>query len=117
MLKSRHFNDLFKYAGTDRRRFILALCHREADGPVPLRLRVIREKLSTHGIEVSGQDMTADLEWLTDLELFDFSGAIGGETYSLTVPLMGLWLDTLDFTGLMSKARVESAETEEIENE
>lgn len=117
VLKNRHFNDLFKYARTERRRFILALCHREADGPDPLRLPVIREKLSAHGIEVSEEGLAADLEWLTDLELLDFSGANGGESYSLTVPLMGLWIDTLDYTGLMSKARAESAETEEVEDE
>ena len=117
VLKNRHFNDLFKYARTERRRFILALCHREADGPDPLRLPVIREKLSAHGIEVSEEGLAADLEWLTDLELLDFSGANGGESYSLTVPLMGLWIDTLDYTGLMSKAREESAEMEEVEDE
>jgi type I restriction enzyme M protein len=117
VLRNRHFNDLFKYARTERRRFILALCHREADGPDPLRLPVIREKLSAHGIEASEEDIAADLEWLTDLELLDFSGANDGESYSLTVPLMGLWIDTLDYIGLMSKARAESAEMEESENE
>jgi type I restriction enzyme M protein len=117
VLKNRHFNDLFKYAGSDRRRFILALCHREIDGPDPLRLQVIREKLSAHGIEVLEEDLIADLEWLTDLELLNFSGANGGESYALTVPLMGLWIDTLDYTGLMSKARAESAETEDTEDE
>ncbi len=72
VLKRRHFNDLFKYAGSDRRRFILALCHREVDGPDPLRLPVIREKLSAEGIDVSEEHLMADLEWLTDLELLDF---------------------------------------------
>jgi type I restriction enzyme M protein len=113
VLKNRHFNDLFKYAGTERRRFILALCRREADGAPPLRLSVIREKLSAHGIDVSQEQLTADLEWLTDLELLEFSGANRGESYSLAVPLMGLWIDTLDYVGLMSKARAESAEMEE----
>lgn len=117
VLKNRHFNDLFRYAGTERRRFILAMCHREAQGPDKLRLPVIREKLSSHGIEVSEEELTTDLEWLTDLELLDFSGANGGETYSLTVPLMGLWIDTLDYTGLMSKARAESADTEDVIDE
>ena len=117
VLKNRHFNDLFKYAGTDRRRFILALCHRESEGPDSLRLPVIREKLSAEGIDVSEEDLTADLEWLTDLELLDFSGTNRGENYSLTIPLMGLWIDTLDYTGLKSKARAESAETEDMENE
>ena len=117
VLKNRHFNDLFRYAGTERRRFILAMCHREAQGPDPLRLPVIREKLSAHGIEVSEEELTTDLEWLTDLELLDFSGANGGETYSLTVPLMGLWIGTLDYTGLMSKARAESADTEDMIDE
>jgi type I restriction enzyme M protein len=80
-------------------------------------LQVIREKLSAHGIEVLEEDLIADLEWLTDLELLNFSGANGGESYALTVPLMGLWIDTLDYTGLMSKARAESAETEDTEDE
>jgi type I restriction enzyme M protein len=117
VLRNRHFNDLFKYTGTDRRRFILALCNREAGGPDPLRLPVIREKLSACGIEVPEEDLMADLEWLTDLELLEFSGARVGEHYSLTVPLMGLWIDTLDYSGLMSKARVESVELEDDEHE
>ena len=117
VLRNRYFNDLFKYAGSERRRFILALCHREANEPTPLRLLVIREKLNSSGIDVLEEDLAADLEWLTDLELLDFSGASQGESYSLTIPLMGLWIDTLDYTALQSKARAENAESEETENE
>ena len=66
---------------------------------------------------MSEEDLTSDLEWMTDLELLDYSGTNRGDNYSLTIPLMGLWIDTLDYTGLKSKARAESAESEDAESE
>ena len=77
-----------------------------------MRLLVVREKLAAYGIDVNEDELAIDLEWLTDLELLDYAGAKRGECYSLSVPLMGLWIETLDFSGLLSKARAETAETE-----
>jgi type I restriction enzyme M protein len=105
-----HFADLFRYAGSDRRRLILAFCHRESRGPDALRMGMIQEKLSAFGIDVRDEQLAADLEWLTDFELLSFAGAAGGETYSLAVPLMGTWIDTRDYAALLTKARSETEE-------
>lgn len=105
-----HFADLFRYAGSDRRRLILALCHRESRGPDALRLGMIQEKLSALGVDVRDEQLASDLEWLTDFELLSFAGAAGGETYSLAVPLMGTWIDTRDYAALVTKARSETEE-------
>lgn len=110
---SGHFVDLFRYAGTDRRRFIVALCHRESRAADPLRFGVIREKLMNLGVDVRDDDLASDLDWLTDLELLTFSGGDGDRTYSLTVPLMGYWIDTLDDVALLSKARAETEDHDE----
>ncbi len=58
----------------------------------------------------------ADLEWLTDLELLDFSGANYGESYFAYGSTDGLVDRHVgDYTGLKSKARAESAETEDLD--
>lgn len=110
---SGHFVDLFRSAGTDRRRFIVALCHRESSAANPLRFGVLHEKLLSLGIEVRDEELAVDLEWLTDWELLNFSGGDGDRTYSLTVPLMGQWIDTLDEAALLSKAQAETEDHDE----
>ncbi|MEW6663773.1 MAG: N-6 DNA methylase [Thermodesulfobacteriota bacterium] len=106
---NEHFANLWDYAVSDRRRFILTLCHRAADSPDPFRLGVIQEQLLSHGIEVDDETLIADLEFLRELELIDLVGGFSGGHYKLTIPLMGTWIEKeQDFNALMSKARSET---------
>jgi len=110
---NEHFASLWDYAGTDRRRFILALCHREDGGPDPLTFGVLRARLAEAGIEVSDAELDEDLKSLQELELIDYGGIQAGETYALTIPLMGLWLDARqDFQAL--RAKVLAQEEDEL---
>ncbi len=104
-----HFTDLWNYAGTNRRRFILSLCHKEASGPDPLQFGVIQELLLFHGIEVDDELLIGDLEFLRELDLIELIGSVGGGYYQLAVPLMGVWMEKeQDFAMVLTKARLET---------
>ncbi|PLX85600.1 MAG: hypothetical protein C0617_03640 [Desulfuromonas sp.] len=106
---NEHFASLWDYAGSDRRRFLLALCHKEAAGPDPLRLGVIQERLLNAGIEVSDDDIISDLEYLQELELIEWAGESTGKYYRLAIPLMGVWIDKQrDMDVVLSRAKIES---------
>lgn len=106
---NEHFRSLWAYAETDRRRFILELVHKESKGPDPLRFGVIRELLSSRGVEVDDEALEEDLDFLRELELIEKVEGKGSDHYILSVPLMGRWIDRQhDFEVLESKARMET---------
>ena len=108
---NEHFASLWDYARSNRRRFILALCHKEAFGPDPLQLGVIQEHLFGYGIEVDDEALIADLEFLRELELIELIGNVSGGHYILAIPLMGIWIEKQqDFAAVLSKARLEMEE-------
>jgi type I restriction enzyme M protein len=107
-----HFASLWDYAQSDRRRFILALCHRLSAGPDPVSFRVIQEHLANHGIDVSDEALIEDIEFLKELELLDYIDQKGAGIYVLTIPLMGDWITAQqDFEVLRSKARSENEDS------
>jgi type I restriction enzyme M protein len=111
---NEHFASLWDYAGSDRRRFLLALCHGESGGPDPLRLGIIQEKLLEHGIEISDETLIADLEYLRELELIELQGEVGGGYYVLAIPLMGTWIENQqDFAVIKRKAKMETEDQHE----
>lgn len=106
---NEHFASLWDYAETDRRRFILTLCHKAASGPDPFQLGVLQEHLSRHGIEVDDELLIRDLEFLQELELVELVGSISGGRYKLSIPLMGTWIERQqDMTVVLSRARMET---------
>jgi type I restriction enzyme M protein len=109
---NEHFASLWSYAGSDRRRFILALIHRASSGPDALYLAVLNELLSEHGVEIGDKDLVSDLEFLRELEMVHLSGnKKGGGCYELTIPLLGMWIDLQqDFVALEIKAKNETEE-------
>jgi type I restriction enzyme M protein len=111
---NEHFPELWRSAKSDRRRFLLALCHRESDNPDPLRLGMIQEKLSGHGIEVDDETLITDLEFLRELELVNLVNDSSGGQYALTIPLMGMWIAKhQDFSAVRSRARSETEDQRE----
>ena len=108
-LDNEHFATLWSYAGSHRRRFLLALCNLEEKERDPLRLGELSELLAGHGIEVSDDIIIADLEFLRELELIDFVSLGGEGRYRLTIPLMGQWIEAQqDFDALRTQARYET---------
>lgn len=109
VVDNEHFASLWDYARSDRRRFILALCHKESEKPDTFRLGVIQERLSGYGIEIDDETLIADLEALRELELIELREGQTGEGYALAIPLMGAWIDhQQDFTALQRKAQIET---------
>jgi len=106
---NEHFASLWDYTEFDRRRFLLYLLHRAGSGPDPMRLGVIEAKLEEAGVELREEVIMSDLEYLRELELVDLHGESSGAYYTLTIPLMGDWLEsTHDFDVLRSRARAEA---------
>ena len=106
---NEHFASLWDYTEFDRRRFLLYLLHREANGPDPMRLGVIEAKLEEAGVELREEIVISDLEYLRELELVDLHGESSGAYYTLTIPMMGQWLDSQqDYEVLRSRARAEA---------
>lgn len=106
---NEHFASLWDYTEFDRRRFLLYLLHREENGPDPMRLGVIEAKLEEAGVELREEIVISDLEYLRELELVDLHGESSGVYYTLTIPMMGQWLDSQqDYEILRSRARAEA---------
>ena len=106
---NEHFASLWDYTEFDRRRFLLYVLHREANGPDQMRLGVIEAKLEEAGVELREEIVIADLEYLRELELVDLHGESSGTYYTLTIPMMGQWLESQqDYDILRSRARAEA---------
>ena len=108
---SEHLRTLWDYAGTERRRLMLALCEQLAGGPDAVNLRLLKVKLHENGVPIHRtQELADDLEELLELELLDLGDSSRGVTYRLPVPLMAMWIrKNVDFDGLVIRARQEAA--------
>jgi type I restriction enzyme M protein len=106
---NEHFASLMDYTESDLRRFLVMLIHQAEKDPDPITLGTLQQKLGREGILTTDNHLTGDLRFLIDLELIDFHGQKGGGgSYSLSVPLMGQWLDYQhDFHALLARARAE----------
>jgi type I restriction enzyme M protein len=108
---NEHFATLWDYAASDRRRLILAICHREAAGPDLMRLGVLVERLSGFGLDLDESQLIEDLEFLRELEVLEKDDEASGSAYALAIPLMGVWIDRQqDFEILIARARTQTEE-------
>ncbi|MBD2094261.1 N-6 DNA methylase [Trichocoleus sp. FACHB-591] len=109
---NEHFRTLWKYAGTERRRMILAICQRFVDGDDPTNLDFLETKLEEFGIRVpKKRGLGEDLDFLRELELIDFDSTQGREAYALSIPLMEKWIQRhIDFEDLKREAMREAEE-------
>ena len=104
---SEHLRTLWDYAGTPRRRLIIALCDRLADGPDAVNLRLIEVTLHDKGVPIHRtQELADDLDELLELELLDLEDSSRGVTYRVPLPLMAMWIrKNVDFDGLVARAK------------
>ncbi len=110
--ENEHFRTLWGYAKTNRRRLLLALCDRLADGPDPVNLELFSARLEALGVHVDlDSQIGDDLEYLRELELIEFDKSYRGGTYRIAVPLLGMWIQTsIDFADAVARAREEAQE-------
>ena len=107
---NEHFRTLWDYAGTARRRLLLAFCDHLAEGPDAVNLDLFSVKLQEHGVPLRrDSELDGDVAELRELELLDFDDSYRGGTYRLSVPLMAKWLRmNEDFKALVVRARQEA---------
>ena len=107
---NEHFRTLWGYAGSDRRRLILALSDHMADAPDAFNRDLIGMKFGEHGIPVRDDEVLADdIAELRELELLEIDESYRGGTYRLAIPLMTKWLRmNVVFDDLVERARQEA---------
>jgi type I restriction enzyme M protein len=112
--ENEHFRTLWHYAQTHRRRLLLALCERLADGPDPVNLELFSTRLEAVGVHVDlDSQIGDDLEYLRELELIELDKSYRGGTYRIAVPLFGMWIRTsIDFDDAVARAREEAMEAD-----
>lgn len=96
---NEYFRTLWGYAGTERRRFVLALCQQLEEGPDPITLSLLETQLEEYDIALTSKDrLRDDLEFLRELELLKIQDTARGSAYVLAIPLMANWIrQNIDF--------------------
>ena len=107
---NEHFQTLWDYAGSARRRLVLALCDRLSKGPDAVTLNLLETTLRENGIPVHRfSELSDDVAELRELELIEFDDSYRGGTYRLSVPLMAEWLKVnVDFDDVVKRAKQEA---------
>ena len=107
---NEHFQTLWGYAGSERRRFILALCDRLAEGSDAVNIDLLRMKLDEYGVPVRrDRDLADDIAELRELEMLDLDESYRGGSYRLSIPLMARWLAiNVAYDDLVVRARQEA---------
>jgi len=114
---NEHFASLWRYAaegptaGRCRRQLILMLCALSFKQGTHIGFGMLHEHLSQMGVDVEDEPLDADLIYLRELELIEFTGEIGEGEYRLAIPLMADWIEQQqDIDVVSSRARTEAEE-------
>jgi len=90
---NEHFQALWSYAETERRRYLMCVCHRLAEGAQRVNAALLNENLDAAGIVVPVESVDDDLKFLLELELVAMVNTPVGPQYELALPLMRRWMD------------------------
>jgi type I restriction enzyme M protein len=109
---NEHFQTLWGYAETERRRLLLALCVELASGPDPITYSLFEAKLEEMLVPIPPEERLGDdIAFLRQLELMEMDPSGGGAAYRLAVPLMAAWIRrNVDLADLQTQARREGEE-------
>jgi type I restriction enzyme M protein len=119
---NEHFAFMWDHAclgpptGRQRRQLILFLLAQSFKQGTQMGFGTLHEQLLQKGVEVDEEALDADIAYLRELELIEFSGQIGNGQYRLAIPLMADWVEQReDIEVVASRARTE-AEEEDVES-
>jgi type I restriction enzyme M protein len=114
---NEHFASLWDYAaqgdatGRCRRQYLLFLCSESFRNGVDVDFGGLHETLAQHGIEIGDEALAADLEYLRELDLVEFTSEQGDGRYRLAIPMMADWIDQQhDQAVVQSRALAEAEE-------
>jgi type I restriction enzyme M protein len=114
---NEHFANLWDFAargpqtGRQRRQMILLICAMSFKQRTHVSFGTLQEQLVQTGVEVDEEALDADLGYLRELELIEFSGEIGDGQYRLAIPLMADWIEQQqDADVVTGRARAEAEE-------
>ncbi|MEZ4447333.1 MAG: N-6 DNA methylase [Polyangiaceae bacterium] len=94
---NEHFQGLWDYVGTERRRYLLWLCHQSSDGPHRVNAALLAQRLDERGVRASVDVVDDDLRFLVELELVELTNTPVGPQYAVAIPLMRRWMnDNID---------------------
>ena len=110
---NEHFQTLWGYAGSERRRLILALLCDRLAGVDAVNVDLLSVRFLEYGVRIRRDtDLADDIDELRELELVEFDESYRGGTYRLSTPLMAIWLTkNVDFDDLVVRARQEAQDT------
>ena len=111
---NEHFRTLWGYAGSERRRLLLALCDRLSKEPDAVNLDLLELKLEELGVQVHRRrELADDIAELRELELIDLVDSPRGGSYRLSLPLMTKWLQgNVDVSEVAARAQQEAMEAQ-----
>lgn len=103
-----HFQALWSYAMTERRRYLMCLCLRLSEESQRVNAVILNEHLSEAGIVVPTEEVDEDVNFLVELELVTMVNTRLGPQYELTIPLMSRWMErNIDADAQRRKAQQE----------
>lgn len=107
---NEHFRTLWDYAGTERRRLVLMLCHRLAHGSDAVNLPLLLRQFEEYGVRVRrDQEMVDDIAELRELELVELDTSYRDGAYRLSIPLMARWMEMdVDFDELVVRTKMKA---------
>lgn len=90
---NEHFQALWNYAGSERRRYILCLC-RDGGGDAVVGVPYLWSRLEAAGVPATMEEVSDDVTYLVDLELLSMENTPAGAEYRLAIPLLGRWMSS-----------------------
>jgi type I restriction enzyme M protein len=90
---NEHFQALWNYAGSERRRYILCLC-RDGGGENVSGVPYLWSRLEAARVPATMEEVADDVSFLVDLELLAMANSPAGAEYRLAIPMMGRWMSS-----------------------
>jgi len=108
VVDNEHFESIWAYIGSDRRRLIVFLIDQQEKSSGGPTFEQMRDLIEECGISILSKELHADLDELEDLEVISKQQKTGIAGYRIEIPLFARWLRVnKDFSQYRAAAREE----------
>lgn len=105
---NEHFETLWGYLHSERRRCLLFLVDELSGNDVALSFNMLQTVAAEKGLQYSRPDLEADLQYLLDSDILGVDRHDRQTFYRLEVPMFAMWLrKTKDFNQTLAAAKDE----------